>query len=289
MKILGFGDCCVDYYIHRQIAYPGGNAFNMAVFAKENGIDSAFLGTIGTDSIGAHIRKCAARRGIDISHSPVKAGNSGKAAVNIVDGNRIFESGYFGEEHGVGTLFPPMLSESDLSYMKGFDLIHGSCYAHIEDQFIRLDGLGPLLSFDFSEEARFRTDEYLQKLCPCLDFALFSCEHMGEDEINAFAVKVQAFGCKNVLATMGGRGQRFFMQKGAVIEGKAKLITPVDTMGGGDSFCAAFLSELLKRGWHKGVPVTKSMAEPALEQAAAYSADNCLIDGSFGDGLEIIM
>ena len=42
MKVLGFGDCCVDYYIEEQMAYPGGNAFNVAVFAKENGADSGF-------------------------------------------------------------------------------------------------------------------------------------------------------------------------------------------------------------------------------------------------------
>ena len=53
MKILGFGNCCVDYYIQQGIAYPGGNGLNVAVFAKDNGMDAAFLGTIGTDDIGS--------------------------------------------------------------------------------------------------------------------------------------------------------------------------------------------------------------------------------------------
>ena len=59
MRILGLGDCCVDYYIHKKMAFPGGNAFNVAVYAAENGAEAGFLGTVGDDVIGEHILKCA--------------------------------------------------------------------------------------------------------------------------------------------------------------------------------------------------------------------------------------
>ncbi|MFR7573873.1 MAG: PfkB family carbohydrate kinase [Blautia faecis] len=55
MRILGLGDCCVDYYIHKKMAFPGGNAFNVAVYAAENGAEAGFLGTVGDDVIGEHI------------------------------------------------------------------------------------------------------------------------------------------------------------------------------------------------------------------------------------------
>ncbi len=289
MKILGFGNCCVDYYIDEQTAYPGGNALNVAVFAKENGVDAGFLGTIGTDAAGQHIAAAARARGIDISHSPIKKGSSGKAAVNIVDGDRVWDEEYFGQEHGVGSLFPPMLSESDVEYIKGFDLVHGSSYAYLEDQFLRIADAGPLLTFDFSDDEEYRQEAYLKEICPVLDFGLFSCEYMKDDEITGFVEHVKELGCKNVLVTMGGRGQRFFTESGEVYEGKAKYITPVDTMGAGDSFCAAFLAGLLKRGWKKQIPLTAEMVEPALADAADYSAKNCLVKGSFGDGLKILM
>lgn len=289
MKILGFGDCCVDYYIHKQIAYPGGNGLNVAVFAGENGAEAAFLGTVGTDRIGSYILECAAGKGIDISHCPIKCGTSGKAAVNVIDGDRVFDSTYFNGEHGVGSFYPPMLSASDLAYMKTFDLIHGSCYAHIEDQMQRLRDMGVLLSFDFSEEDRYRTDTYLESLCPYLDLALFSCEHLNELQLEQLACKVTAMGCKNILMTMGGRGQRLFVSGGAIFEGKAAFITPVDTMGAGDSFCAAFLTTLLKMGWRKNETITEAMAVTALDKAAQYSAKNCLVEGSFGCGLKICL
>lgn len=287
MKLLGFGDCCVDYYIHKKTAFPGGNGLNVAVFAKENGVETGFLGTIGTDEAGNHIIDCAKKRGVDISHSPIKTGNSGRAAVNIIDGDRKFVKGYFGDSHGVGTYFPPMLSESDLEYMKGYDLIHGSCYANIEDQFLRLKGLGPLLSFDFSSEEKFRTHSYLEPLCAVLDFALFSCEKMAPDEIDRFAEKIQKMGCKYVLATMGPEGQRFYAPERKKYIGQAKMIQAVDTMGAGDSFCAAFLSSLLRQGWKKGTDLTDKMVEAALYDGKEYSAKNCLVEGSFGMGLFI--
>ena len=190
----------------------------------------------------------------------------------------------------MGTLYPPVLKPQDIEYMSTYDLIHGSCYAHIEDEFLKLTETKALLTFDFSSEERYRTDEYLRKLCPVMDLALFSCEHMvTNEEIEVFARKVMFYGCKNVLMTMGPRGQKLFAESGEVFEGKAELITPVDTMGAGDSFCAALLSGMLKRGWKKNTLITKEIAIPAMVAASEYSAKNCLVEGSFGSGLKIIM
>ncbi len=286
MKILGYGDCCVDYYMHTGTAYPGGNALNVSMFSRENDADAAFLGTMGTDAIALHIAKTAKEKGLDISHCPVKEGNAGRAAVNIVDGNRVFDSKFFAGTHSISGQFPPMFSQADLEYIKGFDLVHGSCYAHIEEGFARLKDLGTLLSFDFSVEGKFRTDKYLEKVCDGLDLGLFSCEHLKDTEIEELVKRTKEYGCKYVLITMGPRGQRFYVED-RVYQGQAEIITPVDTMGAGDSFCAAFLVGLLKRGWKKNVVPTKEMIEPALKEAAHYSAKNCLVDGSFGCGLKI--
>ena len=100
------------------------------------------------------LRKRLRRWELDISHSPIKTGNTVKAAVNIIDGDRVWDPNYFKEKNWVGTAFPPMLSENDMEYVKGFDLVHGSCYSRLEDQFLRIAGLGPLLSFDFMQMKR---------------------------------------------------------------------------------------------------------------------------------------
>ena len=289
MRILGLGDCCVDYYIHKKTAFPGGNAFNVAVYAAENGADSGFLGTVGDDVIGKHILACAKEKKVDMSHCPIKHGVSGRAAVNIVDGDRKFVSGYFQEKHGVGSLFPPMLSSTDLDYVSAFDLVHSSCYAHVEDQVKRVQELGVLVSFDFSVEDKYRSDEYLHMVCPMIDIGLFSCENMTPEERKSFAKKVIDCGCDNVLMTMGKEGQMLVTKSGLCCTGKAKLIEPIDTMGAGDSFFAAFLVNLLKRGWSKNGELTQEMVTESFAEAAEFSAGNCLREGSFGMGLSIEM
>ena len=94
------------------------------------------------------------------------------------------------------------------------------------------------------------------------------------------------FGCRNTLMTMGKRGQRLFTESGESYTGKAKEIQAIDTMGAGDSFFAAFLTGLLKRGWKKGGRIMEEMAVPSLREAAEYSAKNCLVRGSFDNGPE---
>ena len=268
------------------MAYPGGNAFNVALFAGENGAEAAFLGTISDDELGMHLISVAKKKGIDISHAPVKKGILGRAAVRIIDGNRVFDSDFFGPEHGVGTLFPPMLSEEDLEYVKSFDLVDFSCYAYIEDTLERTVGFPVLKSFDFSEEPRYRTEEYLKRICPLIDLGLFSGEKMSGSERELLARKAQNYGCRNVLITMGPQGQLFYTAAG-VFEGNAKLIEPLDTMGAGDSFFAAFLTALLKEGWRYGSDPASSAVKAALKAGAEYSAKNCMIRGSSGNGLHI--
>ena len=43
LKVLGIGDNVCDKYLHTAAIYPGGNALNIAVFARELGKESAYL------------------------------------------------------------------------------------------------------------------------------------------------------------------------------------------------------------------------------------------------------
>ncbi|MDY4191941.1 MAG: PfkB family carbohydrate kinase [Oscillospiraceae bacterium] len=286
MKVLGFGDCVVDVYLHTRTAYPGGNALNFAVFAKENGADAAFLGTMGDDVYAKQIVLAMDDRGIDYSHSPVLHGEAARCPVNIIDGDRVF-AGNDPMHNGGGICVknPPVLSEDDLAYMKGFDLIHCGCYAEIEDEMDKLRDLGPLLTYDFSSDDYTKEDKWLEKVCKKLDLGLFSGDGLDDAGIEALVKKAMGYGCKYVLVTMGADGQRFFDGEN-VYSGKAKFIKAIDTMGAGDSFCTAFLVSLLKCGWRKNVDITREMVETSLKAGAEYSAKNCLVNGSFGYGLQ---
>ncbi|GAY79091.1 hypothetical protein NBRC111894_4645 [Sporolactobacillus inulinus] len=43
MRVLGLGDNVVDIYEYKQTMYPGGNALNFAVFARNSDLIRLFL------------------------------------------------------------------------------------------------------------------------------------------------------------------------------------------------------------------------------------------------------
>ena len=55
MKVIGVGDNVVDQYLYKRTMYPGGNALNFSVYAKQLGVESAYLGVFGSDRAAKHI------------------------------------------------------------------------------------------------------------------------------------------------------------------------------------------------------------------------------------------
>ncbi|MEH7109646.1 PfkB family carbohydrate kinase [Bacillus sp. JJ1764] len=280
MKVVGFGDNVVDQYQHTGVMYPGGNAVNFAVYAKQLGIPSAYIGVFGNDVIADHIKDTLTKLEIDLSHCVVKQGESGFCLVNLVEGDRVFVDW---NEGGISTKEPMILGETELDYLNQFALIHSGCFAKVETELKKLTPLEALVSFDFADEEPFHQEGYLQEVCPHIDFALFSCKGQSMDSIKTLLQKVIDLGTTYALATMGTDGSVFFDGQ-AFYEGVVELVEPLDTMGAGDSFVTAFLIHLLQNGWKKNVRVSPNVIEDAFNKAARFSANNCLREGAFGFG-----
>lgn len=283
MKVVGYGDNVVDRYINQNVRYPGGNCINFAVYAKRMEIDAAYLGYWGEDEEAKMIQDAMKDIGVDISQCKVEAGTvTERCDVNLVDGDRIFLED--DERENLHGALP--LGEEEINYLNEFDLVHCSCYAEEEEELGKLKDIRGLVTFDFAVEDEFRTEEYLDMICPWIDFGLFSCEHMTDDEIRELLKKVYDKGVSYVLATMGTKGQLLFDGEN-FYEGTVHLKKAVDTMGAGDSFFTSFLMCLLKSGWKKGIKVDEKAIKDAFEYAAEFSAENCLIHGAFGYGQPI--
>src|SRR4051812_24424769 len=57
VRVLGLGDNIVDRFVDRGVEYPGGNAVNVAVFARQLGAEAAYLGVFGDDEQGRFVRQ----------------------------------------------------------------------------------------------------------------------------------------------------------------------------------------------------------------------------------------
>ncbi|AWB44533.1 fructoselysine 6-kinase [Paenibacillus sp. CAA11] len=268
MKVLGIGDNVVDKYVHLNIMYPGGNALNFAVFAKQLGEEASFLGTFGDDVEAGHVQQVLKELQIDISRCRYESGENGCARVTLENGDRVFLGS---NEGGVSRLHPLKLTTEDYEYIRKFAVMHTGLYSHTGHLLSDLRELGIPISFDFSDDfEQQQVDQHIDKV----DFAFFSCSHMTDEETHEFLKANYRRKGQLLLATRGGdraiayNGQTYHYQTPILVEA-------VDTMGAGDSFIAAFLLKFLKeRDIHL-----------AMAEGARFAAKSCLVEGSFGYGV----
>ncbi|PKG21976.1 fructoselysine 6-kinase [Niallia nealsonii] len=276
IKVIGLGDNVVDKYEHINTMYPGGNALNFAVYAKRLGTEAAFLGAFGTDNEARHVQGSIKEIGLDISHSKQYEGENGCARVTLENGDRVFlGSNRCGvlREHGLN------LTQEDLNYIKGFDLLHTGLYGFSEEELSKIKALGVPIGFDFSSDF---TQEQINQIAAKIDYAYFSCSHLKTDDMLNLMVKVINLGCKLVLCTMGEQGALLYDGSTFYLQ-EPKLVKAIDTMGAGDSFITCFMVNYL-RGLETGKAGKQTIIKESLEKAAEFSSQQCLVDGSFGFG-----
>ena len=98
MKLIGIGDNVVDRYINKRIMFPGGNAVNFAVYARQCGEESAYLGLIADEPEGRLVYDSLQELGVDVSHSePVRGITTERCDVTLIDGDRTFVGCEYGE------------------------------------------------------------------------------------------------------------------------------------------------------------------------------------------------
>jgi sugar/nucleoside kinase (ribokinase family) len=281
LRVLGVGDNVADHYLHSNIIYPGGNAFNFAVYAKMLGATAAYMGIFGDDFPGLHVLRTAKHLGIGVSHCRLYHGENGCSKVRLVNGDRIFVSTNHG---GVSRERPLTLDESDLEYIKTFQLLHTSINSYIEHDWSKYAAVNIPISFDFSDKV---SDEYLAAYSPYVTYAIVSCSHLSVKETDLLIDRIHAWGCANVIATRGDEGSVFSDGK-ELYRHKALLVAAVDTMGAGDSFLTAFLLHLID--WKLNHPGTsgqelKKAIDTSMEEGSHFAAQTCMVEGAFGYGV----
>ena len=287
MKILGFGDNIVDRFLDRRLDYPGGNAVNVAVYARRLGATAGYLGVFGDDDLARFLRAALTAAGVDHARSVVRRGETGISTLNVVDGERVFLDWNDG---GITVREPIDLRDGRLAYASTFDLVHSSVYSCTEPELPLLRETDALVSFDFSSEPEFRTDAYLGRVAPHIDLALISCSEQSVDQTHQLLDNLIAAGAGIALATRGTEGAiatdgtNRVSADTLVIDDPASI---VDTMGCGDAFVAGFAVELLRRGWTRQHSPSRDDLLAGLAAGNASSRDQCFVESAFGGGRSI--
>lgn len=264
----------VDKYIHQQLAYPGGNEFNVSVFASWLKADSAFIGCFGNDFFSGFNHAVLSFYHVDTTRCRYYQGACGYALVNLVDGDRVFLGGNHG---GVTGLHPVVLDENDLAYLKGYDVAVSDRASRMKaSEFSKLLQAGIPLAYDFSD---ITDDQALSDIAASCKYAFFSCSHLSVPETEKLLKSICPLGPSYAFASRGGdgallyNGQNFYSVKPP----EQKI---VDTMGAGDSFLTAFLVRSFDL--YAGNPTGKAEIMDCLRFASDFATHNCSFYGSVG-------
>lgn len=264
-RILSFGDNVVDCYEDQGLMYPGGNCLNLAVFAHRFGAETFYAGAVADDAAGRLIRKVLAAEGVNASHLRSLPGNTAFCVIGTEGGERAF----LGANLGVSILGP---SPEDLALMSQVDAVHTGRSSHI-DGWVPHIAARSRLSYDF---ATVHDADRLARVAPHCHLASFSGGGLSRPEALELARQAAALGARHVLVTRGESGA-LLLSAGEVTETRAEVITPLDTLGAGDTFIARVLTGLLRA------------ERPAdlLAAAASEAAQTCSWHGGFGHAAPI--
>lgn len=260
MKILGAGDNTADRYVDVGLLYPGGNALNVAVFAKRAGAEAGYMGVLGNDSAGLHIRSVLENEGIDTSLTRVVDGPNATADVALRGNDRVF----LGSDRSTA-LFS--LDTEQLEAMSAFDAVH-SGYAGTLLPRVQEISQKTRVSFDFG--SNFEFDRHIDAF-QHLFLASFSGSHLSKSRCLEVLKRAVAAGATNVLVTRGEQGALFANNAG-VYEQEAERVDVRDTLGAGDAFIAGVLTGLVA---NRDIP-------KILATASMYAGEVCQLDGAFG-------
>jgi fructoselysine 6-kinase len=265
VRIAGFGDNDVDCYLSDGRMYPGGNCFNVAVFAARAGAAAGFVGAVAEDAAGRLMRATLAAEGVDTARLRVVSGLTAYCVIGHEDGERQF----LHNDLGVSRFVP---EAEDFDYLAGFDAVHVGQSSGLDDWLERVAAVSRL-SYDFALR---REPAHLARVAPLCWLATLSAGDLDAAAAEALGHAVAAAGATWTLVTRGAAGAVLLGPDGRHAVA-APRVTPVDTLGAGDSFIARLLVGLL-RG---------ERADTALAAAGVAAAATCGHAGAVGHGAPI--
>lgn len=280
VRIIGIGIATMDIYCHKKKMYPGGNEYNIAYNAQLQGADAGFMGIFADDKVGAVLEETLVNVGVDASYSHHESGSSGYALVDLKDGDRVFLDW---NKQGVTDLYPFTFSTEEMDYIKTFDVACISWGARVNlEKIKKLNKNDINICYDFYDNF---TDKDIMSISPYIKYAFFSCSHLTEEETKDVLKRTVGYGCEIAVGTRGGAPTIAYDGR-SFIEQEICKVTPVDTMGAGDSYISSFIMNYLSAQADESENVENKI-KYAMAKAAEYAAGVVAKEGSLGIGYDV--
>lgn len=216
--------------------YPGGKGLNQAVAAARAGAPTEFVGAVGDDEPGQALRAVMAEAGIATDCVRTSAAGTGQAFI-VVDGsgeNTIIVAsganatltGLDERDRGVVSTAAVLLMQLELP----IELVTAAAVVARSERVAVMLNAAP---------ARQLSEELLDHL----DYLIVN-EHeaclLGRSDDLDIASGVLAGRVQHLVVTLGPAGSALYLDGAELARIAAPVVTAVDTVGAGDTFCGAF-------------------------------------------------
>lgn len=226
------GDNCIDRYLPPVgLAAIGGNAVNVAVHLRKQGLRTAYFGAVGSDADGRRMLDCFRNNGLNIDHVQVNDGVSAYTNLDIDEsGDRIIVF----EEFGVCRSYRP--TEDDFKVLLTMRHVHIGWLNDDGDLKRRLANAGVSVSQDITVN-------------PGPDRLTIAFGSAGSDPYAAIHIAngYLAEGAALAVVTRGAMGS-LATDGSVVVETGVLPVDVSDTTGAGDTFIAGFIAKRLAGG-----------------------------------------
>lgn len=256
-KLIAVGDNCLDVYLTKDRMAVGGNALNVAVQWRRQGLDARYFGVVGPDAEGDLIVAALAHAGLDPADTERRPGSTAVTLLQETNGDRRFLL----EDLGVGLGYVP--DAPRMAALLAADWVH-----------LGTNTAPELLARLVQARARFSLDiSTAHDALPLAGVPLVFASGPEDPDIpvepllHAFRTR----GARRAVVTCGKRGA-FYDDGQSQHSVEARRIEVVDTCGAGDSFIASFLAATIVADMAPG---------DALALATTDAAATCLYEGGF--------
>jgi sugar/nucleoside kinase (ribokinase family) len=234
--------------------HSGGCAMSAAVDMSKIGLKTALLGKVGNDSFGEFMKNVLIQNNVNIDGIVTDTENQTSASVVLSDsaGERKFlhcagANGAFGRDD----INWNVIQYSKIVFVAGTMLMDTFDGEHCAGVLKRCKEMGKTTVLDTAWDSKGRWMKVLEPCMPYIDVFLPSIGEAvklsGKTDPKKIADVFLGKGVKQVAIKLGGKGCYLRESK----EADGVIIPPykvkaVDTTGAGDSFCAGFITGLVK-------------------------------------------
>jgi ribokinase len=212
--------------------HAGGKGLNQSVACARMGARTAFVGSVGDDAAGAHLRELLVSEGVDVTGLRTANEPTGRALITVDSSGENTIVVVAGANGRTGVDAPVHLPAARIVLVQLEIPL-----AAVADVLTRARTAGAVTVLNPAPAAQIPAD--VLSLCDVV------VPNEGELEVMGGTEALLGCGVGAVVVTMGERGARI-VTAGSVESVPAHPVDPVDTVGAGDAFTGAMCAELAR-------------------------------------------